>query len=504
MLGEGSLRHVRRHWAVFAGLVVALGIWCAVDVSRRAIVDPVQPWLHMTDFSVYTEAGAAFFDGRPPYEVQNIRGWKYVYPPLFALIVSPLSHLDSPMQAAVWFAISVLLSFGIYFECRRLLATLLNNNQRAATIAWQLGLVAGITVLFPLLNCLQRGQVGVALLYPMLVGFRWLICGNGTGAWFSAGIVLALPIVLKLTPVLPVGCLGLAVIAACWKKWRTATAEEQFRTQSNSVAEPDLVREFYPAVVETWRGPIWLGGGIVAGMALFALFIPAAFVGWNANLRHLETWYDRVVTKANHDRTDQFAENGNTVRNQSLKNAVNRFGNWVGYLAGKGPDDRIIETTIPEMGTMPMDHWLVDPALLVARAAAGLLLLAAVIGLGRRGDALSLGYAWGLACVATLVVSPVARGHYFILYLPAMLFGGSWMLSHQTQKRAAAMNLTPLVLCVGHYLALNVLGRIGLLGIGTTLWFASSCVLVLAIDHRSAKAAAAVDDTVEIDRRLAA
>ena len=25
--------------------------------------------------------GAAFFDGREPYDVTNIRGWKYLYPP---------------------------------------------------------------------------------------------------------------------------------------------------------------------------------------------------------------------------------------------------------------------------------------------------------------------------------------------------------------------------------------------------------------------------------------
>src|SRR5580704_10227789 len=100
-----SYNHVCKHWAVFAGLVVALAVWCAVDVSRRARVDPQRPSQHMTDVTVYTEAGRAFFDGRDPYEVANIRGWKYLYPPLFALLIAPLSYFSPPWQASAWFAV---------------------------------------------------------------------------------------------------------------------------------------------------------------------------------------------------------------------------------------------------------------------------------------------------------------------------------------------------------------------------------------------------------------
>jgi len=115
-----TFQHLRRHWPLFAGLIVALAVWCAVDVSRRARIDPLRPSQHMTDVTVYTEAGRAFFDGRDAYEVANIRGWKYLYPPLFALLIAPLAELSPPWQASVWFALSVLMCFGSYFECRRL------------------------------------------------------------------------------------------------------------------------------------------------------------------------------------------------------------------------------------------------------------------------------------------------------------------------------------------------------------------------------------------------
>ena len=82
--------HNRRRWLWFA-LLIAIVVWGWVDVRRRARIDPDRPTVHKTDFTVYTEASAAFFDGRDPYEVTNPRGWHYLYPPLFALMLAPLA-----------------------------------------------------------------------------------------------------------------------------------------------------------------------------------------------------------------------------------------------------------------------------------------------------------------------------------------------------------------------------------------------------------------------------
>jgi hypothetical protein len=396
-----------------------------------------------------------------------------------------------------------MLCLGVYFECRHLLKGILSDTPRARQVAWQLGLVAAMTVLFPLLNCLQRGQIGVALLYPLLLGFRMALLGRKSSAWFAGGIMLALPVVLKLTPILPVGCL-LVAFAVAWRSARArgspegpgAMGERGSRRAAialNYRADCLLQQDDLPAAAQTWKGPVWLTVGTLFGGVLFALIIPASLVGWQANLEHLHTWYSRVLIKANHDRTDQFAENGSTFRNQSLSNAVHRFGNWVSYQAGAGPDDRLVDTTVPQLGTMPMDHWLVDRLLLAARGLAAALLLAAVVALGRHGDRLSLGFALGLACVATLVVSPVARGHYFLLFLPAVLFGGCWMIERRPAKTALAVIATPMLLCLLHYLALNQAGRIGLLGIGTALWFFTACGIVLADLRRAPDFARAID-----------
>src|ERR1700722_18683337 len=79
-------------------LATALVVWGLTDVRSRGQVDPAHPGVHRTDFTVYTEAGAAFFDGRDPYAVTNPRGWGYLYPPLFAILVAPLHALNPQLH----------------------------------------------------------------------------------------------------------------------------------------------------------------------------------------------------------------------------------------------------------------------------------------------------------------------------------------------------------------------------------------------------------------------
>ena len=58
-------------WIIVVALLL---VWGFTDVRRRADLDPHNIGAHRTDFTIYTEAGAAFFDGRDPYAVTNPRG----------------------------------------------------------------------------------------------------------------------------------------------------------------------------------------------------------------------------------------------------------------------------------------------------------------------------------------------------------------------------------------------------------------------------------------------
>ena len=202
-------------------LVIGLTIWGWLDVRERGQTHPNHAEFHRTDFTVYTEASAAFFDGREPYEVTNPRHWYYLYPPLFALLVSPLAALDFKSQVVVWYIISLVLAFGCWSESRHLWTLLVASNSGEADIgpnaAFRIGACAGLTVLLPTLECLQRGQVGIALVYSLLLGFRLSLGGRSWPIWCLGGVVLGWPIVVKLIPALPVAVLLL-------QHWAAATA----------------------------------------------------------------------------------------------------------------------------------------------------------------------------------------------------------------------------------------------------------------------------------------
>jgi hypothetical protein len=478
------VRHeVRRHWAVFLGLVVGLAVWCAVDVARRARIDPKRPALHMTDFTVYTEAGAAFFDGREPYDVSNIRGWKYLYPPLFALLVAPLGALSPPWQATVWFTLSALMTFGSYFECRRLLAGFENGaapvgpykpGERGSffkNFDWLMA-IGFSAALFPALNCLQRGQMGLALVYPLLLGFRLLWLGNSRWAFLAGGSILALPVALKFTPALPAACVLATLFAATFARFRgRQSARTSIRAPRAAGIEPVGSDSHGSSAERVLCGTV----GLAAGCVVLFLLFPAALIGWNANLRHLHTWYDRVASRVDNVRADDFGGDVASFRNQSLCNAVYRCGNWTAWQFFGGPDDLRMDV---RKAAMPMDAPIVSRVLTVVRMAALLALGAVIIVAGRSGEPLWHGMALGLAGVATLVVSPVSRGHYYVFWVPAVLFVPFWLRQIGRPRAAIVFAAVPSALTFLHYALLPYAGRVGLLGLGMTVWYFTACAWI--------------------------
>jgi hypothetical protein len=94
------------------------------------------------------------------------------------------------------------------------------------------------------------------------------------------------------------------------------------------------------------------------------------------------------------------------------------------------------------------------------------------------------GAVFALACVATLVVCPVARGCYYLLFLPAIPFVSGRLLQLGMPRRAQLFAWLPVAFIWFHYLLLPTSGRIGLLGLGATAWFLASCLL---LDRRSGR-----------------
>ncbi|MFM8285559.1 MAG: glycosyltransferase family 87 protein, partial [Planctomycetaceae bacterium] len=466
------LRDLAEHWAVWLGLGVALAVWCWVDVMNRARIDPAHPELHMTDVTVYTQAALALSEGRDAYdpEVQNIRGWKYLYPPLFAILISPIARLPPEWQAAAWFWISVLLAWGCYVEMRWLLDLMRkarDKEEDPIPESWFLWLGLA-TAAWPLLNCLQRGQVGVFLLYPLLAGLRLVLDDDSRERWFWGGVLLMLPVVIKLTPALPVATLWFLLAVQGFGRGHLIP-----RLQFTSL-------------------------GLLGGSLLFVLLLPGVLLGWQRNLDLLGHFQRNVLTKVDDVRTEDFGEKVTSKRNQSLANATYRLGNFLAARVGLGPDDLLVEkspaeiaevlanSAQPEAKTppggpgqaaepprlrMPMDSEVIDWALRIVRGLAVVVCLLLAGTCAVRRNRLAVLACFGLAMVATFVVSPVARGHYFVLWLPAVVWVPLWLSRHQQPQLARWVAIVPAVLVSLHYVLLDFTGRIGLLGLGCTAWF---------------------------------
>lgn len=440
---------------LFVLLMFGFAVWGWVDVRKRAKVDPQDIFAHRTDFTVYTEAGAAFFDGRDPYEVGNPRGWKYLYPPLFAMLVAPLHALPPQTAVMIWFAASALMWWGCYAECVRIARACwpdAPDRGLFGPIPPAIGWLAVLAAVLPAFNCLQRGQVEVAKLYLLILGFRLAIERRSPWLTFLGGAAFALTIVLKVTPLLPVALvLGQQLLNAGRERWTRSA--------------------------RTHVGALWLGTGL--GMAVFVFLLPAALVGWQANLKHLDTWWNKVAMRMETTTADSFAGNSYSVRNQSLTNATHRLGNWIHYQFGSGPfDDGPMNLGKGGPGLV-MDKPVVDQVLLASRILAGCLLLIVVFRTARE-DLGGQAAGFGLAYVATLVTVPIARGHYFVAMLPGIIFLGAWLVRQGHQRWAIALATLPWTLIIPHYIFVDAVGRMGLLGLGTAAWYTAGCVTLLA------------------------
>ena len=462
-------------WQLLVALLVAATIWCLVDVRRRGYAFPETPAEHKSDLTVYTEAGAAFFDGRPPYAVCNPRGWTYVYPPLFAMLLAPLHFLPMQDQVTVWFFACLWMCWGAYREITRILAVVCRpagdrppGSRRS--VAW-FGVATVVAVTLPALNCLQRGQVTILVLYLLLLGLRLVLSGRTSAARLAGGIVLAAPVTIKIIPILPVAfVLFIQLAGFLQQRWRRQ-----------------------PLAAELGRQLAAAMSGVGLGLVLFFLLLPAALIGWNANLRHLDTWEHLVLSNAGQSTTTPgFERDTHSVRNQCLGNALYRLGNFAAYMVAGGPEDPLVDDSNPP--PRMMDSPCVDTCLLFVRITLLLALLLVGLRLGGHSDVLLCQAAgFGLACAAMLVVSPVARNHYFVLMAPAVLFVPLRLDGRGRSRAATILAVVPSVLIVVQYVLLPYAGRIGLLGLGTTGWLMAATLLIVS-SGASADESAALPD----------
>jgi len=213
-----------------------------------------------------------------------------------------------------------------------------------------------------------------------------------------------------------------------------------------------------------------LTAGVLVGAFLFLLAIPGMFIGWSKNLDYLRLWQERVVTNQQIGTTENF--NIHSFRNQSLANSVYLLTRTVRH----APAADSIEPPPPD----PAERFTL-PAVKAVQGAMLAVLAALGLAIGRRSRGIDQATAYSLAAYATLVLSPLAWAHYFVVELPALICVPLWLSTRGRSTLAWVVPVIPPLLSWSYYLPMKTTGPLGLLGLGTTAWFVVVCGWILVL-----------------------
>ncbi len=193
---RGSVSEAKRaRGQALKGIVVVLAVGLVVGLGFNTVNRAAWSPYHSTDFTVYLEAGKAVLDGTNIYEAHNVRGWYYLYPPIFAILMVPFALMNVFWASLLWYAISVLmlvqavqvsvrLARGAFPTCR------LENF-------WLCALTV-LLVLWQLWSGITRGQTSVLVTFLVSIAVSLFVSKR---QWL-AGLCLAGSIVVKVAPAL--------------------------------------------------------------------------------------------------------------------------------------------------------------------------------------------------------------------------------------------------------------------------------------------------------------
>lgn len=237
--------------------------------------------VHRTDFTVYQLAGRAVLDGTDLYEVRNRRGWAYVYPPPFAILMAPLAKLSVFWGALLWYVLSVALLAWATVMCVRMVR---QTTGAQVDPVWLVA-VPVVLLLIWIMSGLARGQASVLMCWFVVAAVYW----QRNGRELRGGACLAGAVILKAFP----------VVMLAYFVWR-----------------------------RKWR---FVLAALVALM-IGTLVIPAAVFGWQKNLTYLREWTQKVALASEMVESERTPTDLNEqllswqkLRNQSLTAALWRI-----------------------------------------------------------------------------------------------------------------------------------------------------------------------------------
>lgn len=197
----------RIFYLILSIIIIVVGF----ETVYRSAWDEIQ----RTDYTVYTAVGQAVIDHANLYDVQNIRGWRYVYPPPFAILMVPFAMVSYAMGSFVWYLIEVL----SIAACSYMSVALLKERQPNLTkstpsnsyLIYALPLLS-LSVL--LISGMMRCQASVFVYALMIATFYFSLEKKP----FLSGFSLAAAVLIKVFP------LTLVMYFIIRKKWKELLA----------------------------------------------------------------------------------------------------------------------------------------------------------------------------------------------------------------------------------------------------------------------------------------
>ena len=359
-------RWERRGLYALLALVVLFGL---VVEKRSAFMQR-----HMTDLGVYLRVGWAVRSGADIYDVTDDNQWHYQYPPLFAILMTPLA--DPPpgvdragMQpfaasVAVWYLLSVCcLAFGVH----RLASAL---EERTANPAvgppprgcrrwWALRVVPVLACVTPIGHTLMRGQVNLVLLALLCAAAAALVRARDG----RAGLWLGWAVCLKVIP-------AFLLLLPLWQ-----------------------------------RRPRCLAGAAVA-LLTGLIIVPAAVFGVPRTLSYYREYDEKLLRPATGTGTDQ------SRAKELIEMTANDSQSFLAAIHNTLHPDRLKRPPHPTAAVRRL-HWLLGGVMTVVTLAAA--------GWRRPASATATVLSFGVLVLAMLLLSPVCHLHYFCLSLPLVM-----------------------------------------------------------------------------------
>lgn len=163
------------------------------------------------DFTIYFDAAANLRRGLPIYDFAAARGMPngpvYKYPPLFAILLAPLTTLPVRFVAAGWYVLNLaLVALLLVLLARQNLHEKRNDSLHGTFLVW-----IAFLGLQPLWESLIRGQMDVIILTAAVVAM--ILLYQRRVEWL-AGAFLAFATMLKIYP-------GFLIVYLLWRqRWR--------------------------------------------------------------------------------------------------------------------------------------------------------------------------------------------------------------------------------------------------------------------------------------------